>query len=146
MARGADQVLIISLDQTDKLEAVKKFLAAAQAQQDAYLALALVCCTLPGPACQLRQLHLVPPLLLVLPRGCYNRYFDDDFMETAVKTCHRCGDPGHLARDCTAPIQRACPLCAGFGHSKRDCPNSACPCISNYLCCFQWRPCSVLWP
>ena len=54
------------------------------------------------------------------------RYFDEDY-EAAAKRCFKCGDAGHMARDCTnAPRLRPCFLCAEFGHDGRDCPNQLC--------------------
>ncbi|CAI7769995.1 unnamed protein product [Closterium sp. NIES-54] len=37
-----------------------------------------------------------------------------------TRTCHRCGQPGHLRRDC-----KNCDGCGKPGHRKRECPDAA---------------------
>ncbi|CAI7878514.1 unnamed protein product [Closterium sp. NIES-54] len=37
-----------------------------------------------------------------------------------TRTCHRCGKPGHLRRDC-----KNCDGCEKLGHRKRECPDAA---------------------
>ena len=40
----------------------------------------------------------------------------------ADQKCHRCGNLGHLARDCTVLPEGACRTCGVIGHFARDCP------------------------
>ena len=46
------------------------------------------------------------------------------------RTCHVCGEGGHIARDCpqgpSRPEERACHVCGESGHLARDCPQSTC--------------------
>ena len=43
--------------------------------------------------------------------------------EKNTMKCHRCGKPGHLARDCRQPDTRTCYKCGQTGHIAKDCPN-----------------------
>lgn len=45
-----------------------------------------------------------------------------------LKTCHGCGQPGHLKRECPDAVhggedQRVCHNCNQTGHIRRDCPS-----------------------
>ncbi|KAK9786699.1 hypothetical protein WJX73_010188 [Symbiochloris irregularis] len=55
-----------------------------------------------------------------------SRYFDDNFEASGIR-CFRCGESGHVAKDCNqAEKQKPCNLCAQYGHVQRHCPNALC--------------------
>lgn len=55
------------------------------------------------------------------------RYFDSEDVLLAASAgprCHRCGEKGHIARECRGtPKLRPCHLCAEIGHDANACPN-----------------------
>lgn len=39
-------------------------------------------------------------------------------------SCHRCGEPGHVAAECSSRVERrACLRCGKAGHLAKDCPH-----------------------
>jgi translation initiation factor IF-2 len=57
--------------------------------------------------------------------------FDGSFeglSDTSKRTCGRCGQYGHVARDCSSPVMRTkCIACGQRGHIAKDCPVNAKP-------------------
>ena len=55
-----------------------------------------------------------------------DRYFEPRREDKAI-VCRRCGEEGHMGRDCTnAATKQPCFLCGGVGHISRLCPSQRC--------------------
>ncbi|XP_066907740.1 CCHC-type zinc finger nucleic acid binding protein-like [Halyomorpha halys] len=48
-----------------------------------------------------------------------------------TKCCHKCGEEGHLASDCTK--NPSCALCAGKGDNEHSCGGNKCPALHQAL-------------
>lgn len=58
------------------------------------------------------------------PQSAVGRYFSD--LTDPGPTCHNCGKPGHLSRECGEPSTTPCFLCGQLGHTRSECPNDLC--------------------
>ncbi|GJP41273.1 hypothetical protein CLOM_g932 [Closterium sp. NIES-68] len=52
------------------------------------------------------------------------RRYDEEQREwnTEERRCHKCGEVGHIRRDCAAGI--TCDVCSQLGHFRRNCPRA----------------------
>jgi len=61
------------------------------------------------------------------PRPNNSRYFVRGTEAGITKKCAKCGQLGHIMRECTfPPLPSPCHLCAGKDHEAADCPNITC--------------------